>query len=298
MRFLCLLLVLLVGAAAPGRAEEPAVPQKHFCWKITGSDKGVVYLFGTIHVGTADFYPLPAAIEDAFKKSTVLVEEVNVSDQDDSQASVQFIKQYGVYPLGDFISNHLSEETRKYLAWYTDTNNMNPKVLMRLRPWLVGLMVGGVEIGRAGFAKKNGLDLHFANQAIQMKKPIIGLESNEGHLKLLASFNQTQQDQMLLISVFNAKKQVDELQQIVKMWKTGDADALAANLSDSVRKYPFLKPVMVRIVDERNDTMTQGIEGFLKTPKTYFVAVGAGHLGGDRGILNQLRQKNYKLEQM
>lgn len=298
MRFLCLLLMLLVGASVPGHAEEPAAPQKHFCWKITGSSKGVVYLFGTIHVGTADFYPLPVAIEDAFKKSNVLVEEININDEEDSKASVQFVRQYGVYPLGDFISNHLSEETRKYLAWYTDNNSMNPKVLMRLRPWVVGMMVGGAEIGHAGFEKKNGLDLHFANQAIRMKKPIIGLESNEAHLKLLASFNQTQQDQMLLMSVFNAKKQVDELQQIVKMWKTGDADGLAGTFMDSVRKYPFLKPIMVKIVDDRNDTMTQSIEGFLKTPKSYFVAVGAGHLGGERGILNQLRQKNYKLEQM
>ena len=43
--------------------------------------------------------------------------------------------------------------------------------------------------------------------------------------------------------------------------------------------------------------MTRKIEAFLKTGKTYFVAVGAGHLVGERGIVNQLRRKNYRVEQ-
>ena len=50
--------------------------------------------------------------------------------------------------------------------------------------------------------------------------------------------------------------------------------------------------------DQRNDRMTQQIERFLQTRKTYFVAIGAGHLTGDRGILSQLRSKNYTVEQL
>ena len=50
--------------------------------------------------------------------------------------------------------------------------------------------------------------------------------------------------------------------------------------------------------DQRNDGMTRQIEQFLQTPKTYFVAVGAGHLLGERGILSQLRRNNYDVEQL
>jgi uncharacterized protein YbaP (TraB family) len=65
-----------------------------------------------------------------------------------------------------------------------------------------------------------------------------------------------------------------------------------------VRDYPQLKPVFEKMFDQRNDTMTQQIEQFLRTPKTYFVAIGAGHLSGERGILSQLRSKNYEIEQL
>jgi uncharacterized protein YbaP (TraB family) len=44
--------------------------------------------------------------------------------------------------------------------------------------------------------------------------------------------------------------------------------------------------------------MTAKIERFLQTPKSYFVAVGAGHLVGENGILSQLRQKNFTVEQL
>ena len=44
--------------------------------------------------------------------------------------------------------------------------------------------------------------------------------------------------------------------------------------------------------------MTAKIEHFLQTPNSYFVAVGAGHLVGDQGIVSQLQGKNFKVEQL
>ena len=55
---------------------------------------------------------------------------------------------------------------------------------------------------------------------------------------------------------------------------------------------------MTSLIDDRNTAMTAKIEGFLQTPKSYFVAVGAAHLVGDNGILSQLQRKNFKVEQL
>ena len=58
-----LTVVLIFCFAPPAWAAEPAgeLGQKLFCWKVTGP-KGVVYLLGTLHVGSADFYPLAEKI--------------------------------------------------------------------------------------------------------------------------------------------------------------------------------------------------------------------------------------------
>jgi uncharacterized protein len=77
-----------------------------------------------------------------------------------------------------------------------------------------------------------------------------------------------------------------------------DAATLQEVITGGVHDYPQLAPLMTKLLDDRNTAMTAKIERFLQTPESYFVAVGAGHLVCDNGILNQLRCKNFKLEQL
>jgi len=85
---------------------------------------------------------------------------------------------------------------------------------------------------------------------------------------------------------------------LTRAWQSGDATAMQEVITSSVRDYPQLKPLMTKLLDERNTAMTAKIERFLQTPKSYFVAVGAGHLVGDKGILAQLRRKKLLVEQL
>src|SRR5215813_8233848 len=94
--------------AAPPAAGDGA--SKHFLWRVTGS-KGVVYLLGTIHVGKADFYPLPSIIEDSFKNADTLIEEVDLSEPAETTSLQRWVIERGSYPNGEAITNHLSEAT-------------------------------------------------------------------------------------------------------------------------------------------------------------------------------------------
>jgi len=85
---------------------------------------------------------------------------------------------------------------------------------------------------------------------------------------------------------------------LTRAWQSGDATAMQEVITSSVRDYPQLKPLMTKLLDERNTAMAAKIERFLQTPKSYFVAVGAGHLVGDKGILSQLRRKKFTVEQL
>lgn len=44
--------------------------------------------------------------------------------------------------------------------------------------------------------------------------------------------------------------------------------------------------------------MTSRIEDFLRGKETYFVIEGAGHLVGDKGIIEKLKSKGYLIEQL
>jgi uncharacterized protein YbaP (TraB family) len=69
-------------------------------------------------------------------------------------------------------------------------------------------------------------------------------------------------------------------------------------MNRSLLEYPVLRPLADRFLFQRNDAMVKKIEEFLRQPRTRFVAVGAGHLVGDRGIVEQLQKSGYKVEQI
>ena len=283
------------GAELPA-AEDGA--QKHFLWKVIGPRGGFVYLFGTIHAGKAAFYPLPSVIEDTFKKADTLIEEIDTSDPGEAARIEQGLAAVGGYTNGDTITNHLSEATRSHLAAYVKKGGLPEPAIASMRPWLVSILVVQLEMKRRGVDPSYGLDQHFLKEAQLSHKPIGALEDAASQLGLLSSLSEELQDRLLLSSLVDTEKWADTFDLLTRAWQSGDAAAMAEVITSSVRDYPQLEPVMTKLLDDRNTAMTTKIERFLQTPKTYFVAVGAGHLVGDQGILSQLRRKNFRVEQL
>ena len=258
--------------------------------------KGVVYLLGTIHAGKADLYPLPSVIEDSFKKTDTLIEEIDINEPAEAARVQRALSEIGGYPNGDTITNHLSEVTRSHLAAYSKKGGPPESAIAHMRPWLVSMLIEQVELQQMGFNPSYGLDQHFLEEARQSHKQIGALEDVESQVKLLSSLSEEFQDRLLLSSLVDMEKSHEVLDFLTQAWQSGDDAAMQELITSSVRDYP--QPLMTKLFDERNTAMTAKIERFLQTPKSYFVAVGAGHLVGDQGILSQLRRKNFKVQQL
>jgi uncharacterized protein YbaP (TraB family) len=291
--------VLMVSLAPLGWAAEPAgdLGQKLFCWKVTGP-LGVVYLLGTLHVGRADFYPLAPILETSFKQADTLVTEAELSEPQASSHLLKVLLQTGVYPTGDSIDKHIGEDTRARLARYIGTTQELASSYARMKPWFLSFAIALVEAKRMGFDPSNGVDRHFVDEATQMHKPIATLETADAQLEMMSSFPDELQDKYLLSTLVDAEHKTEIIDGMIAAWKSGNAEAMDEVAAAYPRDYPELKPVFEKMFAQRNDAMTQKIERFLQTPKTYFVAVGAGHLTGERGILSQLRGKHYDIEQL
>jgi uncharacterized protein YbaP (TraB family) len=79
---------------------------------------------------------------------------------------------------------------------------------------------------------------------------------------------------------------------------SGDAARLEAISTASVKEHPETKPVFEKLLHQRNRSMADKVEGYLKTKDTHFVVVGALHLVGDSGIVKLLEARKYKVEQI
>ena len=79
-RRVCAAVVLVWCATVPVAAQDGP---KHFLWKVEGPGASTAYLLGSLHVLTADYYPLSPTIDRAFAASRTLVEEVDLDEMSD-----------------------------------------------------------------------------------------------------------------------------------------------------------------------------------------------------------------------
>jgi hypothetical protein len=69
-------------------------------------------------------------------------------------------------------------------------------------------------------------------------------------------------------------------------------------ITKSIAEEKGMSSMFEKLIYKRNRDMVTKIEGFLQTKETYFVIVGAGHLVGERGIIELLKKKGYPVEQL
>lgn len=267
-----------------------------FLWKVT-SDKGTAYLIGTLHMVRGSFYPLPKEMETAFHQSDFLVLEIDLSKTDPSVMQ-KLLATKGIYPAGDSLSKHLTEASRKALSEYLTRQGQPIAAYDKMRPWLVALLLTKGELQKMGFQPELGIDQHFLHEARATEKKVLGLETEEFQISLLAGFPDDLQDEMLRLTLLEVKELRTVADDMMAKWRAGDDKGLDFVLTKDTRKHPELQPVQDKMLYERNVTMTAKIEEMIATGKTHFVAVGSGHMVGEKGIIESLRKKGYQVEQI
>jgi len=266
---------------------------KSFLWKVQ-SKASTVYLLGSIHFLKKENYPLSQRIESAFEKSDVLVVEANVQDQ--SKMNAQAILEKALYPPDESIADHLSSETYELLKGEAARLALPLELINRQRPWFLSLTLDAMELMKLGYDPSYGIDNYFLSKATGRKK-ILELEGLDEQLSLLSNLSDKDQELLLALSLRDLQNADQEANKLVQAWKTGDTTGMEAVVTKSLKEDPKLVPIYEKLIYERNGRIVSKIEDYLKGNGTYFVVVGAGHLIGERGIVNSLEKKGFRVEQ-
>jgi uncharacterized protein YbaP (TraB family) len=254
-----------------------------------------VYLLGSMHLARADIYPLRPEIMQAFAASDSLAVELDISGGREQQIQQQILLR-GTYPPGETIRDHLSEPTWKELQKAMVQSGLPVDFLQSMRPGLLVTTLSSLEMMKLGLSTEMGVDRFFLSQA-RTEKRIHELETVEQQVNLLLGFPSAELlVQQSLDQLENMEMLMDQL---VSVWKRGDAPALQKLMvDDEVAKHPEFRPVYERLLDHRNHAMAEQIDGFLRGAQRSFVVVGAAHLVGDQGIVALLEKRGYKLQQL
>jgi uncharacterized protein len=291
IRALSFLLALSLLAFAAGSAQA-GQKGKHFLWRVR-SGTASAYLLGSIHVLKKGFYPLSREIEDAFARSSVLAVEANIDDV--SRIDITNMIGKAMYPAGDSVDKHLSPATYELLQEELAADGMPLELVAMQRPWFIALTLTSVELLKSGFDPAYGIDQHFLSEA--KGKKIVELEGFDYQVELLAGLPEKDQEFFLLSTIKDLHTMDREADKLISAWKSGDAQGVASLIAKAEQE-KGMSSVYEKILFERNRNMADKIEGLLRTGQTAFVVVGAGHLVGEKGLVEILRERGYQVDQL
>lgn len=261
-------------------------------WEVRDGD-AVAYLFGTIHVGSADFYPLPQSVEAAYRSSDTLAMEVDPGNAQEASSAITI----ALYTPPDSIENHIDQALLASVTELSRLYGLDFRQLRQMKPYLLMFTFTMLEYGRLGYDAEYGLDAHFSQRAQREGKRVVALESMSQQMTMLDDLSAALQTTMLQITVDEiVNGEVPVLaNEMITAWRAGDAKKLNEVLRAEERKLsPALaKEFRFRFLAERNSSMAQKIDWMIRSGQRVFVAVGALHMIGRDSIPALLREKGY-----
>jgi uncharacterized protein len=284
----------LLALVVPALAAMPAAAVSYL-WEVS-SLTNRVYLFGTVHAGKKEWYPLPRAVEEAFDDSRVLVVEADITDA----AAMARSSKAMVYAWPANLSTHVPAEEyarfKRLLARYS----IKEDEVIQIKPFMAVSLLVFSEWARLGYLPNYGVDAYLIEKARAVQKPIVELEGVDAQIRLMDSL--TDKENLTLfkgtLDALETGLTDEQVRSMVAAWEAGDPRAMLEVARRYNEKIPGAREFENKFIWSRHGAMLEKIEGYLNQSKDrHFIAVGALHLAGPDGLVEMLRKKGYIVRQ-
>lgn len=260
-------------------------------WKVTRGGE-VLYIGGTIHVLSASDYPLPVEYDQAYRQADTVILETDLQRLQTPQMQ-QLMLSKMTYSDGRTLKQVLSKKTYQSLEDFFADRNMSMTAVQQFKPGMASMMMTMLELQRLGLVGV-GVDQFYTTKARADKKALGQLESVEQQLDFLAGMGDGQEDELIAYTLRDLKKLTEFFNALKQAWRQGDVKELETlGITELKQQFP---QVYNSLLVKRNNAWIPQIELMLNTKEVEFVLVGALHLVGAEGVIEQLKAKGYQVE--
>ena len=276
--FFCVFIITI----KPGYSQDKSL--KTLLWEVSGN--GIThpsYLYGTFHLLCPGDLAVSPAIDEKLKSAKKLFLEMDMDDP-----TVMQKVQMGFLLKDSSWKTLLTDNEYKSLAdSFKQLTNMPVDMFLKVKPFglISFVMMGMMQCQPASW------DLTLAQKAKENNIEVEGLETPERELEAINTMSLREQTDMLKEMLSNPDSTKKSLQEMIKIYKAKDLDALR-NIMTSDKRFGDLE---TDLLTKRNNEWVPEIQQQIKIEPTFF-AFGAGHLAGENGIINLLRKKGYTVK--
>ena len=260
-------------------------------WRISNGS-AVLFIGGTIHLLGASDYPLPQEFDQAYKKTDKLVLETDLSALSNPNVQME-MGQRLQYSDGTTLRDVLDPETYAELEQFCRYLAIPVDSFIYLKPPMVAISLMMIELQRLGLAEA-GVDHFYLAKAHAEGRQVDALETLETQLSVLEKLGQGRENELIRSTLRDIRELPKIMGTLKSAWQSGDVQVLEEVGIDPMRtEFPDLyRDLLV----ERNNAWLPKIVEMLATPERELVLVGALHLVGQEGILEQMRKRGYFVE--
>ena len=261
--------------------------EKSLLYEISGNGLSQPsYLYGTIHIICKEDFVMTEATKQKFSETQQVYLEV---DMDDPKMMPEMMKSMYMTD-GSTIKNLLSEsDYQKVSQFFKDTLKMNIATMDKMKPFVLGSM----SITKLLSCPTQSYEETFMKMAKIENKEILGLETVQDQFGAMDKMGMKKQADMMLVKlVENWADGKQEFKQLVTDYKNQDVEALLEDMSKSKTMDEGFEE---NLLTTRNQNWIAKIQKITKEKPTFF-AVGAGHLGGKKGVITLLRNEGFTVK--
>jgi len=271
--------------AGPGPEPEGSIPYgTGLLWKIGYESGTSVHLFGTIHSQDRLVITLPPAVRLALAQSRRLVLEVVPGAEADRVFAEALYFGDGT-ELEALLDRSVYRRLKEMIAGY----GIPEENVDRLKPWAAFTL-----IGRPRPVNAPTQESMLMQAALAANKTIRGLESMEELVAALEGICRDDQIEILNDTVCNHASLIRNSRDLVEHYARRDLAGIAAFSQGPHHDEAVFDRFMQRMLHDRNDRMLARIEYYLREGGA-FIAVGALHLPGERGLLLALERRGHAI---
>jgi uncharacterized protein YbaP (TraB family) len=246
-----------------------------------------IYLMGTVHLtsGIANWQSTEFA--EIWNEVDTVYLETDVATGNPQARMQALVPTYGLNPAGKTLASYFSEDEVRTLDEILTPINLSIAAMAPLRPWLANLQAGVSSLVSAGIDPAASIDRTIASMALEAEKKLRSFETLEEQIQLIAGANDQDVARYMLRTAdqqwTHAAQYIEDLSMA---WVQGDDQRIAEIVARDFDGYP---DAAARLLYNRNDRWASELLSVLENESgVFFVAVGAGHLVGERSLQDYL----------
>ena len=273
--------------------------QAQLLWKVSGNGLGrPSYIFGTHHMAPATMIDQIKGMDEAISGCDIVVGEVEKDSLMSPEVQARMAQDM-IAPLDSTLDILLTTEeyrvVEKVFDKYFGTMGVKLSQMKSLKPSAISTQMQAMQALKyfPNFDATNLIDVAVQTRANDAGRPSVGLESVQEQIDLLFNGPLTEQAKGLV----EACKQ-DEFFQVqsaalVDAYMSQNLDKIFTVMTDATMGGS--EEAMDALIYNRNRAWTAKLVEMMPE-RACLVCVGAGHLPGDQGLIQLLRNEGFTVE--